>query len=233
MALSNIASHLLAYLKIYKLTPNVFADKLSGAYPADYSTEQWFLDNLKPEYNINSNASSRLGTKTPLEVRKKQSESKKRFLSNPENRIAVTKRVVEYNKSQEGRERNRQNAIKRLANPDVRKAMSESTSKLMADPDFFKRNREACAKGVRTESARKKNSESRKAQYEDHDFRQRMRELRFCFVYEIECPDGSIFTTKSMNSLISEKGFNSYIIKKLNHGETYKGYKLLSKTPIK
>jgi len=52
MALSNIASHLLAYLKIYKLTPNVFADKLSGAYPADYSTEQWFLDNLN--YNTQS-----------------------------------------------------------------------------------------------------------------------------------------------------------------------------------
>ena len=44
--LSDAAQHLLKYLSIYKLTPNIFSDKLSGAYPADWSTKVWFLNSL-------------------------------------------------------------------------------------------------------------------------------------------------------------------------------------------
>jgi len=297
-----------------------FVFEVLATCPKEYciKLEQWFIDNLKPEYNINPTAGSRLGAKVSEEERKRMSErgkargadpevrkrmsemqlkrfqdpeqrainkrianeryakeseriknserlkkhysepknrerlknqainswsnpsvvdkikkGRKKWLESKENRIHVASHLIEYNKSAEGREKNRQSAIKRLSDPDVRKAMSESTSKLMADPEFYKKNREACAKGVRTESARKKNSETKKAQFKDEKFRQRMTELRYSFIYEIECPDGSVFTTKSMNSLISERGFDSYIIKKLNRGEAYKGYKLLSKTPIK
>ena len=46
IVLSNAAQHLLNYLGIYKLTPHIFANELSGAYPGDFSTKSWFTNSL-------------------------------------------------------------------------------------------------------------------------------------------------------------------------------------------
>ena len=44
--ISQNAQNLLKYLNIYDLTPTVFADELSGAYPGSWTTETWFTYNL-------------------------------------------------------------------------------------------------------------------------------------------------------------------------------------------
>ncbi len=59
-----------------------FKFEIISTCPSEYciKMEQWFIDNIKPEYNILKRADSRLGVKTSEETKEKQREAK---LKNP------------------------------------------------------------------------------------------------------------------------------------------------------
>jgi len=229
-----------------------FVFEVLATCPREYCIrlEQWFLDNLKPEYNISPTASSCYGIKKTTEQiesmrkrvkafmasddgKKKISEAQKKRFEREEERQKAGKASRDYNTTEYARQKNREKAIKQFSDPKNRESARERTLRQMSDKDAWERNREAVAEAMRRPEVRIKNSEAKKRYLSNPDNLKAHKDARCKFIYKIEKPNGEIVKIKYVQDFIKEENLNAGVYTYWKNKKSFKGYKLLSKTPIK
>jgi len=105
-----------------------FVFEVLATCPREYCVrlEQWFLDNLNPEYNVCKTAGSTLGIKMSLESRKKNSERQKTIASDPNVKKAKSERMLKLMSDPEYFKKNREAVAKGVKTESARKKNSEA-----------------------------------------------------------------------------------------------------------
>lgn len=237
-----------------------FSFEVLATCPKEYciKLEQWFLDNFSREYNVCPTAGSRLGTKVSEEERKKMSERGKKRAEDPLERKrmsemqlkrfqdpeqrAINKRIaVERYAKEEERLKNRERLKKHYAIPANRERLRQQAIKQWENAELKNKILEGRKKWLSTPESRELISKNSKKTFETQESRDKMSETKAKFVYKIKTPNGEIEETRSLKRYCKEKklsdtalgysfrGYNNVGVTVTQH----KGYKLLSKTPIK
>lgn len=229
-----------------------FTFEVIATCPKEYCIrlEQWFLDNLKPEYNISPTASSTFGVKKSPEQIAQMRDRVKIFMASDEGKKIVSKaqkkryereeereklrsHAIKYHSTPEAKEKNKARAIKQFSDPKKRELARDRTFRQMADSEAWQRNRAAVKEAVRKPEARAKNSEAKKRYLSNPDNLKAHKDARCKFIYEIQKPSGEVIKTKYLKDFIKEEKISEGIYFYWKNGKPYKDYVLLSKTLIK
>jgi group I intron endonuclease len=111
--------------------------------------EQYYLDTIKPRYNISPSAENNRGWIASEETRKKQSLRHKELWKDPVHRInmlrgvrAATAKILGTHPSSEHLAKVTAANRRNLANPEVKAKLSEASKSMWASPEFKERMRE-------------------------------------------------------------------------------------------
>jgi group I intron endonuclease len=142
--------------------------------------EQYYLDTLQPEYNINLIAGNTHGRKHSPEARAKMGNSKRGKLLTPEHRAKLSEVHKGVPKSPEHREQiraahnrpetkelDRQASLGRVCTPETRAKISENNRKRASDPAYDEWRAKMAAIG-RANKGRKSTPEQRTKMSEAH-----------------------------------------------------------------
>jgi len=235
-----------------KYSADNFVFEVLATCPKEYciKLEQWFLDKLNPDYNSSPTAGSCLGIKKTGKVlddlvermrlfrcseegKKKISEGQKRRYARPEEKERLKKVQLEYARSEKGREKNKESIKKYFSNPENRKKQSEKIKKKYLDPEFKAKYLIRIKEVMGTKEAREKNRQGQLKRFSDPKQRQAHKDSRCKFLYKIQDKDGAELSIRYMRDFLKDNGISMAAYQYWNKGLSYKGYKLLSKTPIK
>ena len=125
--------------------------------------EQFYINQLKPEYNILQIAGSSLGAKASDETRKKMSETRKLVAQSPEWRKKVSEGTKKgFSKNPDAIQKIKAAREKNIQDPEWHRKVSEGSKKAYLDPEVYKRKCEVNKKNAQNLESRRKMSEARK-----------------------------------------------------------------------
>lgn len=129
--------------------------------------EQFYIDILKPEYNLSPNAGSSLGLKHTEKSKRNMSEAVKKLAQDPEWRRVNSESKKKLWKDPEFRRKSLEAKKKMVQNPEWKRNLSESKKKLWKDPEFRRKSLAARKKMVQDPEWKRKHSEASKKLAQD------------------------------------------------------------------
>lgn len=236
-----------------------FAFEVLARCPKEYciKLEQWFLDRLKPEYNISPTAGTRKGIKLPEEELKIRLANRKKPNYDEEYRRKVSEAAKKYFSCPEARKRQSEKAKKRLESKEYRDRLigqlekhresttaeqrSEIAKKAWQNKEYAERQKSAKREWLDRPETRKMIGANTIRVFASQEIRDRVSQKNSKVRYEIMTPTGEIDHVSSLNRYTKERGliatFLNYTL--VGHNpkgvkfNAHKGYKMISKTPIK